>query len=446
MTTGKPKFKKGDIVRLVGNSQVGRGMHGRIVDIELDYPDWGYTVDGRSGLFFADEEDLELVSERFTEEENSMKNKMNEKGGDSDWVSLDNIIGMRVGENVDDGGEGFWKAMDDVDNLEKKGYWSGKFKVGDKVNWIDPEYDEITSGWTVVSAPDEEDAEELPPEEAMYTIVNDDGSEAEVLGSELRPIEMTNEETLENELKKGDDGWTTIGQPVTEANVVVDANTVWDVLDLLDDTDANNNLTDLINSHLRTEDEIMDAIDSYVETNWHGKVKKQELNKLFTDWMYVIVDDLGLDVDKYRENGEFVDEGKPTSVELEDTIEQKPEEVKNQDKTFNQDGENKTLVAGEDKKKPVLEMTIEQEVDDPWKLSEMLWGQGKENLEDLLRANVVGDEDLMQMLEDMELRNLTSINDAFAFDFPSILDSLGLDGEAWSQNLEIKRKGDGSED
>ena len=51
----------------------------------------------------------------------------------------------------------------------------------------------------------------------------------------------------------------------------------------------------------------------------------------------------------------------------------------------------------------------------------------------------------MQMLEDSELRNLTSINDAFAFDFPSILDSLGLDGEAWSQNLEIKPKGDDSE-
>ena len=90
-------------------------------------------------------------------------------------------------------------------------------------------------------------------------------------------------------------------------------------------------------------------------------------------------------------------------------------------------------------------MTIEQEVDDPWKLSEMLWSQGKENLEDLLRSELVGEEDIMQMLEDSELHNLTSINDAFAFDFPSILDSLGLDGEAWSQNLEFKRKGDDSE-
>ena len=97
MTTGKPKFKKGDIVRLVGNSPVGRGMHGRIVDIELDYPDWGYTVDGRSGLFFADEEDLELVSERFTEEEKSMKKKMNEQDmGGGPWLPENEIIGMKV--------------------------------------------------------------------------------------------------------------------------------------------------------------------------------------------------------------------------------------------------------------------------------------------------------------------------------------------------------------
>ena len=118
-----------------------------------------------------------------------------------------------------------------------------------------------------------------------------------------------------------------------------------------------------------------------------------------------------------------------------------PEEIKNQDKTFNQDGENKTLVTGEEKK-PICEMTIEQEIDDPWKLSEMLWSQGKENLEDLLRSELVGEEDIMMMLEDMGLRNLTNINDAFAFDFPSILDSLGLDGEAWSQDLEFKRKGE----
>jgi len=387
--------------------------------------------------------------------------------------------------------------------------------------------------------------EDLMNDEEIYQVSRDsdkvDGLSFNkwVTWDEIEPVEgFTEEENKTMKFKKidekigggSDDEWVSMDdfvgeefgesseeKPVNEANVVVDANTVWDVLDLLDDTDANNNLTDLINSHVRTEDEIMDAINSYVDVNWHGKVKKQELNKVFTDWMYVIVDDLGLDVDKYRENGEFVDEGKPTSVELEsgeegetkkvslyvdwdddgagidsnvvidvpseiadseesdalydyisdwidhqdfcvngweitgieglDKIDEgsneeiKGGEVKDGEKQVTQDGETKTLVAGEgDNKKPVCEMTIEQEVDDPWKLSEMLWSQGKENLQELLRSELVGEEDIMQMLEDSELRNLTSINDAFAFDFPSILDSLGLDGEAWSQNLEFKRK------
>ena len=59
------------------------------------------------------------------------------------------------------------------------------------------------------------------------------------------------------------------------------------------------------------------------------------------------------------------------------------------------------------------------------------------NLEELLRSELVGEEEIMQMLEDMGVRNLTNINDLFAFDFPSVLDSLGLDPEAWSQNLEF---------
>jgi hypothetical protein len=345
-----------------------------------------------------------------------------------------------------------------------------------------------------------------------------------IRGSELRPEGMMN-----------------------EAKVTVDANDVWDVLELLDNDIANKEMTDLINSHVRTEEEIMDAIDELCGET----ITKKELNTLLSGRMATLVDYLGLDIEQYESNGEFVEEGKPTSVELESddmksgwenldavefcdwmmdysgtftaasgirienatprgddeiaidlsyakknadigkfvdsllrkvanwrfdgkieperdedgswhceiklnksgrdsfvklegTDDQKPEEVKSQDKTFNQDGENKTLVTGEEKK-PVCEMTIEQEIDDPWKLSEMLWSQGKENLQELLRSELVGEEDIMMMLEDMGLRNLTSINDAFAFDFPSILDSLGLDGEAWSQNLEIKRKGDDSE-
>ena len=377
-------------------------------------------------------------------------------------------------------------------------------------------------------------------------------SEKDIIG-----MKVSGESSLENELKKGDDGWIPIGQPVSEAKVVVDANDVWDVLELLDDDVANKNLTDLINSHVRTEEEIMDAIDTCFPEN----IRKGELNAYMNDSFDEIVSELGLDVEKFKETGEFVDSDKPTSVELEsvedgktkkvslyvdwdddgagldsnvvidvpaeiadseesdalydyisdwidhqefcvndwaitdieglDKVDEgskdeiKDGEVKDGEKQVTQGGETKTIVAGEENgkkemsdaeaatimggasatdmdaadmgvsshevadpynKKPVCEMTVEQEVDDPWKLSEMLWSQGKENLQELLRSELVGEEDIMQMLEDSELRNLTSINDAFAFDFPSILDSLGLDAEAWSQNLEIKRKGDDSED
>ena len=699
MTTGKPKFKKGDIVRLVGNSPVGRGMHGRIVDIELDYPDWGYTVDGRSGLFFADEEDLELVSERFTEEEKSMKKKMNEQDmGGGPWLPENEIIGMKVtGES---GGEMSINLTSDekadlescvedyiIQAEEKHGSesdmvimtaaskalrWIERICAKDCarldpedviINWVDdgPEdefavatgnsqsvYDFVEEMYKNVSdyymgsgtrgKPESDDEEFMEAghenldaegfidimtngagatplfdpyngtvekdgtvvlnviahrEQVSYKDVQDGFAEqAAEYGWKLKSFgysdDLTSEivddgnveidvvfapmqqvsEKLENELKKGDDGWTTIGQPVgeasgepleatkfieammedddsfggeisfvdgeqdsrgevkilftthdrqfrrgpdkkimdmvdaearkfgwalanfgwkdnhedftanfyvpmsvNEAKVVVDANDVWDVLELLDNDIANKELTDLINSHVRTEEEIMDAINELCGET----ISKKELNTLLSGRMVTLVDYLGLDVEQYESNGEFVDSDKPTSVELENTDGQKPEEVKSQDKTFNQDGENKTLVTGEEKKKemsdaeaatimggasatdmdaadigvsshevadpyrkPVCEMTIEQEVPSPQALSNMLWGQGKENLEELVRAEVVDDGSIMQMLEDMGLRNLTEINDLFSFDFENVLDSLGLDAEAWSQNLEIK--------
>ena len=115
-------------------------------------------------------------------EDNNMK-KLNERGG-SDWVSMDDIVGMEVGE-ADDGSQ-FWKDMDKIDDLEKKGYWSGKFKVGDKVCWVDPETEEIISGCKVIVAPEVDDDGEIP-EDGIYVIAKDDGSEAEVYGKELRP-------------------------------------------------------------------------------------------------------------------------------------------------------------------------------------------------------------------------------------------------------------------
>ena len=635
--------------------------------------------------------------------------KIDERGG-SDWVSMDDMIGMEVGES--DNGEGFWKAVDDVDDLEKKGYWSGKFKVGDKVNWIEPDKGYPSDGWTI----EDVTPGKHPSGDDLYIISRGKSSVMNIHGSELRPIKMmkeggeseplppgefldkiledaedtddmfevydgtlmgdgsvclnviVNKDDTDNEEVKaefgdwgeqygwkyesfsfssdlvGDEGTETINvyfrpmkQKMDEATVVVDANDVWDVLDLLDDETANKNLTDLINSHVRSEEEIMDAIDSC----YPDGVRKGELNAYMNDSFYEIVDELGLDVEKFKQDGQFVDPKKPvalesdgenqdgdtkfkigdyvsgpglrgmvvkvyprpsgerqrylvkcmhgrdkglsanmfedeltfrhsgdgdentrsatlvsygifdvdnlmkflkglkpkrgeikyeivdvkaesdetvkvtfqtrgsnkdihsiiakdyiaydienwkvsdisepvedkehpgmfktevtlkmeydmrgkraSSMELEsDTEDKTSDELKDGDKKYKQDGETKTLVTGSDKenntndKQEVTEMTIEQEIDNPWKLSELLWGQGRENLRELLESELFDDEFVMQMIEGMEIHDLTAINDAFAYDFETILDMFGCDPHAWSQNLEIKKKGDeGSED
>ena len=165
-----------------------------------------------------------------------------------------------------------------------------------------------------------------------------------------------------------------------------------------------------------------------------------------------MIEVLGLDVDAFMDKGQIVDPKKPVVLES-DSEKDKPDEVKDGEKKYKKDGETKTLVTGSDKenktndKQEVTEMTIEQEITDPWKLLDMLWGQGRENLRELLESELFDDEFVMQMIEDMEIHDLTAINDAFAYDFESILDMFGCDPHAWSQNLEIKMRGeDDSED
>lgn len=229
-------------------------------------------------------------------------------------------------------------------------------------------------------------------------------------------------------------------QKADESNVVVDVNDVWELLKVLEDDEASNNLKSLIDSHVRSEAEIMDAIDELYPEN----VTQIELNNVFATGMEEIVDALGLDVDAYMKDGSFVDTLKPSTIAAEGDGESNQDEVKDGEKKFKgDDGEVKTLDNAD--KKVVSEMTIEQEIDDPWKLSEMMWGQGKENLQELLRSDVVDEEEVMQMIEDMGIRDLTNINDVFSFEFREILESLGLDGKAWSNNLEIKRKDDEDE-
>ena len=418
---GKFNFHVGDKVKVVGRGLASKGWIGVVSSVDKSSPGLPYTVDfeGReSGEYAPDEL---APAKGFTEEENNtMKfKKIDERigGGSDEWVSIDDYVGEEFGESsleneLDKGDDGWTTIGQPVGESGDETYVEPQFKVGDKVNWIEPDKGYPSDGWTI----EDVSPGKHPSGDDLYIISRGKSSVMNIRGSELRPEGMMN-----------------------EAKVVVEVNDVWDVLDLLDNDIAHNELTDLINSHLRTEDEIMDAIDELCGET----ITKNELNTLLSGRMATLVDYLGLDVEEYENMGNFKDSGKPTSVELERSNDEiQGGEVKDGDKQVTQDGETKTLVAGEgENKKPVCEMTIEQEVPSPQALSNMLWGQGKENLEELLQADVVDDDSIMQMLEDMGLRNLTEINDLFSFDFENVLDSLGLDAEAWSQNLEIKRKG-----
>lgn len=460
---GKFNFHVGDKVKVVGRGLASKGWIGVVSSVDKSSPGLPYTVDfeGReSGEYAPDEL---APAKGFTEEENSkMKKIAKERGADDVWLSEDDIIGMKVSGESSTDETSINLTEDEVSELEdavqdyimeaeaEDGSASDlvvgvaasralkwiEWKTGKAVRRLNPE--KVVMNW---AEGDDGDGRAVANgnSQTVYDFVEEmyKGVSDYYLESDEEFMEDGGQQ-LKNKLNKGDDGWTTIGQPVFEARVVVDANDVWDVLELLDNDIANKELTDLINSHVRSEEEIMDAIDELCGET----ITKKELNTLLSGRMETLVDYLGLDVERYKDTGEFVDSDKPTSVELENTDEQKPEEVKSQDKTFNTDGENKTLVAGEDNKKPVCEMTIEQEVDDPWKLSEMLWGQGKENLQELLRSGVVDEDAIMQILEDMEIRNLTSINDAFAYDFESMLEAFGCDPEAWSRELKIVKLGD----
>lgn len=637
--SGEPtKFRVGDKVVIPAQPSLGECVVADVLGVGLSGAI--YAIKTRIGIQRELEANLAYADEyNFNEDCNMKLKKIDEnRGGDSEWVSMDDIVGMRIGEE------------EEVNWDDENSYNDGGFEKGMWVIWTDPDGGE-ESVWKILEMP--ENPEDF---DAVYTLGQKDGSEVEVYGHEIRPrdsdpiedveerfdedggalddnqfhdylmsmkplkgdifenydvynidygkaVELNvlvnkprvsyaeveqryapiaknagwkfvgfayadkddtvvagnddmcainvkfsrasnqlNEENtkMKNELKKGDDGWKDMGQPVGEATVTVDANDVWDVLELLDNDIAKKELTDLINSHSRTEAEIMDAINELSGDT----ISKKELNTLISGRMSTIVDYLGLDVERYEDMGDFVDSDKPTSVELEGTdwkditekltaeeladsidgwedrskklvvcdayasgseivnvdvltvtnrreevvkmaseyllgnvenwqvadaseprkdengqfyteliLEPKYEEVsenndevksgevKDGEKQVTQGGDTKTLVAGEEKK-PVCEMTIEQEVTDPWKLLNLLWGQGKENLQKLLRANLFDEDYIMQIIEDMEIHNLTSINDAFAFDFPTILDMLGCDVDAWNSHLEIKRQTD----
>lgn len=424
---------------------------------------------------------FKVVCGKYDMNDNSiMKDNITNERRDSDWVSMDDMIGMEVGESDS---EEYMESEDD-DTLGEAGeeIVIANAKKTAKKDGYDQYilFDKSDNSWAF---------------ERKHIQTKDDFAK---FGQEVVGIVRSEDLKFVPFALESDDGLQEIGQqvPMKEATVMVDANDVWDVLDLLDDPDANKNLTNLINSHVRTEAEIMDAIDSRFGEESPTKV---ELNDAIRDFWW-IVSALDLDVEQFKKDGSFVDPEKPVALESDDDLlkvgdkvkvvgkglaskgwvgeissvdkakkglpytvtfadrdpgeyakdevelvqekdETPPDEVKDGEKKYKQDGETKTLDFGENKK-PVCEMTIEQEIDNPWNLLELLWGQGRDNFRDLLESELIDDDTLMMMLEDMEIKNLTSINDAFAYDFPTMLDMLGLDGEAWSQNLVIKRKED----
>ena len=263
------------------------------------------------------------------------------------------------------------------------------------------------------------------------------------------------ESNLENELDKGDDGWVEIGQPVGESNPVELEGTDWK--DLTEKLDANE-LADSLNGWEDRSSKKLVVCDAFASGSDIVNVdvltvtdKRDEVMKMASEYLLGNVENWQVgDASEPRkdENGQFYTELilKPKYEEVaENNDEVKSGEVKDGEKQVTQDGDTKTLVAGEEKK-PICEMTIEQDINNAWNLTEYLWGQGKENLEELLRTKFVEGDAILQLLEDMGVRNLTNINDLFAYDFPSVLDSLGLDGHAWNQNMEFKRKGEEDED
>ena len=513
----QPKFKVGDVVRMMNVS--GMDFYGRdapigpIVKIQPPHPDVGvyeYMIKGRSGEFFAYEDELELMNGFEKEDKSNMKKKTIWKEirqtSQDDWVDAGEVFEM-ANESmctdlslIDWDGPAIIKIFD-PDN-ERDGFYAG----------------DGVCDWNIQHA-----VEFDSPAAAAEKIkeLGDDGTM--FIWSAHMKEDRLDESDLENELDKGDDGWVEIGQPVGESKPVelesgatkkvslyvdwdddgagIDKNVVIDVPAEIADSEESTALYDYITDWIDHQDFCVndwaitdiEGLDNEVElegTDWKDiteKLDAVELADSIDGWedssknlvvasayeesddavvvnVCTTIDDkkkIADMVEKYLlgnvenwqidsvseskegEDGKFYTEVrlKPKYEEVaENNDEVKSADVKDGEKQVTQDGETKTLVAGEENKKPVCEMTIEQEIDNPWKLSELLWSQGKENLEELLRSELVGEEEIMQMLEDMGVRNLTNINDLFAFDFPSVLDSLGLDPEAWSQNLEFVKR------
>lgn len=308
------------------------------------------------------------------------------------------------------------------------------FKVGDKVIWDDPD-GEPTDGWTIVDFefeyPDDDEFDSSIADEVIVDIEKEDGSYAQALLIELEHDGEVDDgnpwsglpgsediEAMDLGLVDAKDILPKRLQKADEAKVVQDVTDVWALLKVLEDDEASKNLKELIDSHVRSEEEIMDAIDELYPED----VTQTELNNVFASGMEDIVDALGLDVNAYVKDGSFVDLDAPSTIAAEGDAEAKPEEVNGDEKKFKgDDGEVKTLDNAN--KKVVSEMTIEQDINSAEQLERILWGQGKENFIELVSK--YGADEVMSVLEDSGITNLTQMNDYLWFEIDSIEEMLG---------------------
>ena len=404
------------------NERGGFGLEPDWEDLPDDWGSWNnYDGDEDDEGYDMDSDDYEMSDDEERDARRS-RHPYLEKGNAGDWVSMNDIVGMEVGES--DWGGKSTRALNftkwEVDGLmdyiaEEIAHLEGEAS-GLNIMGIVPkrilEYIELKGFASSVK--------KLDPKEVIIKWADGSG-----VDDDFAPAKGNSKSVydLVKDIYKGDSEYSE-SKVASEGSIKM--------------TPEQRKVVDNAKKTAKK-----DGYDQYIildkeDGSWSFARKhiqdKSEFDKFNQEVVGIVTsDDL---------------QYKPYS--LDESDEQKPDEVKGGEKKFKKDGETKTLVTGSDKennnKREVTEMTIEQEVVNPWSLAELMWGQGKENLEDLLRAEVVDEEVLMQMLEDMDIHNLTALNDAFAFDFESILEMVGCDPHAWSQNLEIKKAGGDSEE
>lgn len=323
-----------------------------------------------------------------------------------DWVKeeIDNVSEQsrnHIDESkANERSSGEWVSMDSLINEEEDDdefddEFEPDYHIGEHVIWDDPD-GEPTDGWTITDIKQTGDG-------IVYVLNNDDGSEAEV---------------LENEIYLDDN------YKIDESSGTLEH--------------LAHKYQSKIGEALGVLKNFQEESSKYAPTCEYELVTAIENLEAVKEWVDVGVEEGfdGVDI-------EDVDESSTDSEKKED------DEIKNAPKKFKNDkGSTSELVTGCSKKQ-VSEMTIQQDIDDAEQLCEMLWGQGKSNLRELLDSGISSPEGIMSMIEDMmgaEIPTLTALNDLLAYDFESLLESLGADVEQYRDSLDIiKRKDDSVE-